>query len=398
MTTEYIFFLGRQALLSACEAWSFCKQWQPTVQYGNDRVVVIQTEQEIPFPSLAHLGGCDRVGRVVGTYPTKPTVQDILAALSPIPGARIAFGLSTFGDLGFDRKFLVAIKKEARQREVRISFIEPNKKGEHQLSSAQVLFNGLYREPNAEVTVLPIRDAWLLVHTVWVQDIQAYERRDTSRPVRDPRVGMLPPKLAQIMINVTSANLASNAALYDPFCGVGTILQEGALMGRPMIGSDSSKEMVAASQQNVAAVSPAAAVEIFQHDVYSPFPSRLRGKVEGMVTEPWLGTPLTSPLSLARGEKYIAGLLPLYRAFFQHAASILPAGSPLLCIFPRVRTTKGWVAIPSSFIDEIARFGYHLEHLVPAVLQPYFGSDQTVLVYHRPDALVGRDLRLWTRM
>jgi hypothetical protein len=35
-----------------------------------------------------------------------------------------------------------------------------------------------------------------------VQDIDAYAERDFERPMRDAFVGMLPPKLAQIMLNL----------------------------------------------------------------------------------------------------------------------------------------------------------------------------------------------------
>ncbi|MGB2111367.1 MAG: hypothetical protein ACPHY8_06160 [Patescibacteria group bacterium] len=38
--------------------------------------------------------------------------------------------------------------------------------------------------------------------SIWVQDIYAYSKRDYSKD-RDMQVGMLPPKLSQMMINLS---------------------------------------------------------------------------------------------------------------------------------------------------------------------------------------------------
>lgn len=67
--------------------------------------------------------------------------------------------------------------------------------------------------------------------------------RDYGRPARDARVGMLPPKLAQIMLNLSVKDEKSGTVL-DPFCGTGVLLQEAALAGFDFIGSDIEPRMV----------------------------------------------------------------------------------------------------------------------------------------------------------
>jgi tRNA G10 N-methylase Trm11 len=60
-------------------------------------------------------------------------------------------------------------------------------------------------------------------------------------------VGMLPPKLARMMINLTK----NNTAIYDPFCGLGTVLIEALHMGRiHILASDISEAMVSATEKN----------------------------------------------------------------------------------------------------------------------------------------------------
>ena len=71
------------------------------------------------------------------------------------------------------------------------------------------------------------------------QDIDAYSHRDTAKS-RDMIVGMMPPKLTQIMLNLAldkniilsnEVRSLSKTCVYDPFCGLGTTLIEAANMG-----------------------------------------------------------------------------------------------------------------------------------------------------------------------
>ncbi|EKD29453.1 MAG: putative DNA methylase, partial [uncultured bacterium (gcode 4)] len=87
--------------------------------------------------------------------------------------------------------------------------------------------------------------------TIAYQDVDAYAERDMEK-TRDMGVGMLPPKLAQIMINLWSRTTEASA-IYDPFCWLGTILIEAANMGYTEIfGSDISREMVDVTKKSIA--------------------------------------------------------------------------------------------------------------------------------------------------
>lgn len=88
-----------------------------------------------------------------------------------------------------------------------------------------------------------------LAITLSCQDIDAYAKRDTEKS-RDMVVGMMPPKLCQMMINIAGNN--GKQGIYDPFCGLGTFLIEGANMGiTPIYGSDISARMVEASKTSI---------------------------------------------------------------------------------------------------------------------------------------------------
>lgn len=61
-----------------------------------------------------------------------------------------------------------------------------------------------------------------LAYTLACQDIDSYTRRDTGKS-RDMAVGMMPPKLVQMMLNIaisthTSSRVTHQPTIYDPFC------------------------------------------------------------------------------------------------------------------------------------------------------------------------------------
>ena len=82
-----------------------------------------------------------------------------------------------------------------------------------------------------------------------MQPFKELSFRDYERPAKDSRSGMLPPKLAQIMINLSKVK--KEATLLDPFCGSGTVLMEGLLMEiKKVIGSDISEKAIADTNKN----------------------------------------------------------------------------------------------------------------------------------------------------
>ena len=59
----------------------------------------------------------------------------------------------------------------------------------------------------------------------------------------------MPPRLARMMVNLSSCG--KGKVLLDPFCGVGTILQEALLEGASVIGTDANAWCVKASEENL---------------------------------------------------------------------------------------------------------------------------------------------------
>jgi tRNA G10 N-methylase Trm11 len=128
--------------------------------------------------------------------------------------------------------------------------------------------------------------------TLAVQPFKDLATRDYGRPSRDDHSGMLPPKLAQIMINL--AGTKKDGFLLDPFCGSGTIISEAMVMGyKNIIASDLSDKAIADTKNNTAWIARKFDVktkpEIFQSDVRK-LAGAIKGKsIDAIVMEPYLG-------------------------------------------------------------------------------------------------------------
>ncbi len=246
------------------------------------------------------------------------------------------------------------------------------------LSAAELRHNRVV-EDGFELLVVAAAGEMVVARTIGVQNIDWYSRRDYGRPARSAKVGMLPPKLAQMLVNTTTAGMVA-----DPFCGTGVVLQEARLLGRETMGSDLSPEMVEAAKLNmpwldheVGRELPAWRVELADaREVVLP-------KECAVVSEGYLGPNLThspTPAALAAIQR---DLLKLYRESLKQWGLQLPSGAEVSLCVPAWRMGRAWHYL--GLVDELARLGYTPKS---------FRAASTPLLYAREDQVVGRQLLL----
>jgi tRNA G10 N-methylase Trm11 len=209
---------------------------------------------------------------------------------------------------------------------------------------------------------------------------------------------MLPPKLAQMMINLVPEFCRDERVVYDPFCGMGTVLQEGWLKGLHMVGSDKEMAMVEASGKNIDWVgrhfdtNQKIMPKVFLHDIQEALPSRLDGTFDAVVTEPYLGAPLTSPLSANEVYGRQKELQPLYIDFFKNIREALVENGWVVVVLPAFAKVsprkRDYVLFPTSLVDDIESMGYICQ---------YLAKGKRGLLYSRPDAYVAREITLWRK-
>lgn len=304
---KFVAILGRQSLISIAELESLfdgVRQIAPGLaEFASDKE-----------PKIDRLGGTLKLAERIDEPLEKFWTQ------LPETG-KIVLGISDFSR----RTSPYLAQREALRwkkvltksgRNVRVI---PNKSSV--LSSATSLHNKLFTPTHIEL----LKNGSDYYRVVAVQDIEAYARRDQSRPARDARVGMLPPKLAQILINLCG-DLPKGARLLDPFCGTGVVLQEACLMGYAPYGTDLSERMVQYSEKNLkwldANLTPVLAQGDATNYTWEP-------PIDAVACETYLGPPMSLPPAEIKLKETKQECRSIIVGFLQNLAGQIKPGTPV---------------------------------------------------------------------
>lgn len=386
-----ICILGRQPALGLAELESL---------YGAEHVRPLGGHAMLDIPAedinFARLGGVIKTARILTDLPytdwpqiAKYLKDKVPEHLPPGDAGKFTLGLSVYGlniKLNNLNRFGLELKKliKAAGRPARIV---PNKSLE--LNSAQVLHNNLTRRGAWELLLIKDAQRTLLAQTLFVQDIEAYARRDQARPARDARVGMLPPKLAQIIINLATGKIEQNLEnaerrhrirVLDPFCGTGVVLQEAMLMGYSVVGTDIEPRMVDYTKRNLQwlvgrnpGLETQAVVEAGDATNHQ-WPG-----FSAVASEVFLGRPLAKLPEPAELKKIIADANTITKKFLANIAEQMKPGQRMCLAVPAWRTGRDrFASLP--VIDHLTEMGYNYLDLSLARREDliYYRSNQTV--------------------
>ena len=252
-----------------------------------------------------------RIAELLGQAKSRQAIVALAAQVATeeaAPEGKLTIGVNSWSDVGKPHPaFRLArdIKGRLTDAGRSVRMVTPPEP-RNQLSAPQLIHNKLVmsaasRERKAlDLVCIWAQGGWWVGVTRTVQDIAQYSRRDFGIPKPDPVSGMLPPKLAQTMLNI-GLRSDRKRAIYDPFCGNGRILLEGALMGLTVRGSDISHAQVEASQINLDWLAREYALgqpdpeSVWQADA-TRGPGRSIKAPFVIVSEPYLGKPLRGPL------------------------------------------------------------------------------------------------------
>lgn len=289
-----------------------------------------------------------------------------------------------------------------------------------------------------EIVILEDKEFFWAGVTVGAQNVNAYTFRDTQKPVRDTTVGLLPPKLAQTLLNfglwlkppvmAAGAEVAAATAgkvtatkeekakakekakkkaaavplapytVFDPFCGTGVIPIECLLRGFRVLASDKSEKAVTGTQKNVEWLRrkfdlkktdlPSA---VWKQDATKPFDFekvKVPSRPDVVVTETSLGPNLKSRPTVKDAQSLRSENEKIQEGFLKAAAASL-LGVPLVCTWPVWYCSKGVVMLERVW-KMVDKYGY--EAVLPPGIQPL--GERRSLVYRRPEQFVGREIVL----
>jgi tRNA G10 N-methylase Trm11 len=362
------------------------------------------------------LGGITKLGDVIETIPLEELTSARLAdVIDALPRAdKVVFSLSVFGanrDIKPFQHLGMQLKRELQERGKSVRWFAGDK-GE--VSPAAVAKLHLTNEGYDFCLAIYDKHAAIGL-TTHVQDADAWGLRDFGRPFRDATTGMLPPKLAHIMVNLGIGNRTtgnqpdrkpsqsetlpqslpyqggrlgvssepppdkggagvdfpgagsiSETSILDPFCGGGTILMEAAMIGcEHVIGSDADKTQIKGTQENMEWLAKQGLInQIIAKNIpliHSPVETlgeKLSGIIDAIVSEGHLGKPLQGNEPRRFLEQQKTEIETLWANAFATFAKLQKTGGRVVCIWPTWKTARDSVSVDATASAKKA--GYHL--------------------------------------
>ena len=408
----FAFTLGRESKLSLAEL--FALFWKQAYLNHTDEVAIFSLPYEdIQISAIfRNIGGSVRVMRLIGETDEKRFPTDVIREIWK-PEGKYGFALGVYGgefrlsDIG------LRIKKTLKDSWVSVRLVNIENKNivsavfkKEKLAKSQSEYNLLHLEWISYIAV-----------TLACQDIDAYTKRDTGK-ARDMEVGMMPPKLAQMMINIASE--WKRNGVYDPFCGLGTILIESANMWiLEVIWSDMSAKMVSSTEKSLSEFIAEEKVwherirakwgipskdfsnfkaQIFQMDSSKITRNSLQAHiVESLqswelhiISEGYLGEIMQKDsITMDRVKQERSKLRNMYDGFFGGLCG-LDFGGNLIMTFP-FWEVHGTTSFFTEIHDVIGRHWFEVIPLLPPDMRTLMTPKGTLL-YKRPGQNVGREV------
>jgi len=365
---HYLFTLGHQPHLSTAELQAVFSRLNLnfTIVKNTDVFLLVDIKEKINAEEIISvLGGTIKIAEEV----SEESITDYL--LSKQSEGKIHFSLNG----GENKKLALEIKKELKSQGCSVRYVEPK-------NTATILHNNLVKRK----TDLTIFENKIFVTTA-IQPFEEFSERDYGRPGTDDKSGMLPPKLARMMINLGIKN--QKDTLLDPFCGSGTILTEALSMGLTnIIGSDIAAKAVSDTQKNIEWVKKELHLSHINYQIYSNNVLNLGNKIKNdsidtIVTEPYLGKPLKGREAREDLVDQARELADLYLGAFHSYHKILKKSGTVVMVFPKFQFNNEWIRV--EILEKIKKIGF-------MVLTPSKGDAEGVLTYHRPSQHLAREI------
>ena len=377
----YFYFLGSHPKLSMAELESVL---------GFKGLELIDTKiaaSNLPY-NINLLGGTIKIAELVAEINIDDNFADnlhqIILKNSPKTEGKLNLGISIYGKkmpppeitkLAFELKKSLKPKLNLR--------LAPNRA--QALDTAQLIGLKLGRA-GLELNLIFKKNKILVALTREIQNLSSYTLRDYERPARDARVGMLPPKLTQMMINLATAGKPSaEKVVLDPFCGTGVVLQEAMLAGFSTVGSDIEPRMIEFSRTNLEWIKLKFKIETDYNLKLGDATSTLWPKFNFVVSEVFLGRPLNRLPQRKDLDEIIENVNLITKKFLLNLRKQVSDNNTTICLaVPAWRDGKKIIDLP--LIDQLENLGYN-----KMSLKFVSGRD---LIYFREDATVARRILL----
>ncbi|MFA5633715.1 MAG: DNA methyltransferase [Candidatus Dojkabacteria bacterium] len=351
MPMHYFFQAGTFPALSYVELIALFNIYNlnsDTIHRYSDNIFIIKSK-EISEETLLKIfnrsGGFVRFGHIINNLDS--FLNEYIELKEKVVFGVSVLGSNRKGNLKYIKKLSNEIKRGLKGYGISSRFLIPSKE-DTELNAAQIINNDVLSK-GFELLILKDNKEEIYAETLEIQDLEGYIERDMDRPYSDTEMGVLPPKLARMMVNYASMK---EGIVWDPFCGSGTVLMESAVLGYNFLGSDINKDALKYSEENILWLNERGYMgdvlyEIFEFDVKNPDKEKVKKlrntNISAIVCEPFMGPPLKRAISHQHAQQLLDEVKDLYINLFNTLdKKIGVRGVNMVMIIPSYKTDKGW--------------------------------------------------------
>jgi tRNA G10 N-methylase Trm11 len=332
---------------------------------------VVTAEEKVDASIIDDLGGTIKIGVSAADFPTEivkraflqkdkeaqaqigkeVAASGLVDEIVKVESEKTLFGVSVYCaekqlrmvSKGIQRFIGSSVKREFLSHGKKAKFMGFAKDRRlPQLSHVEVLKKSLV-ENKAEILFCVDKERTLVAVTVAVHNPFEFQKRDVGKPVQR-KIFAIPPRLAKTMVNLSACT--EGKVLLDPFCGVGTVLQEALLAKAKAIGVDINRWCVDAATRNMDWLREEYGLENAEYRVLQGDVRRLSQKigleqVDCIATEPDLGPALRQMPTTSYAVRIAEKLEPLYYGLLEEAYKVLKSGGRLVLVSPWIKTRSG---------------------------------------------------------
>jgi tRNA G10 N-methylase Trm11 len=368
-----LFIPGKNWKLSLAELVSFleARKVKFEVYSFSKEFFTVRIREDRSFGAIADLGGFIKIGDVTAILSTESVKEaflqknkqakaqisrdaissGLIGGIVEAASGKIVFGVSVYCaessllpvSRGIQRFVGSAVKRELAGCGRKSKFMGFAKERKHpQLSHVEVLKKNLV-ENKAEVLVCLGKEQTFVATTIAVHNPFEFQKRDVGKPVQR-KIFAISPRLARIMTNLAACT--EGKVFLDPFCGVGTILQEALLAKAKVIGVDINGWCVESARRNMEWLKGEYSLEhaeyrVLQGDVHKLSQKIGREQADCVATEPDLGPALRQVPTTSYALRIAEKLEPLYYSLMEEAYKVLKKKGRLVLVSPYIKTRSG---------------------------------------------------------
>ena len=368
--------IGR--ILGEVETDCLKKAFGPQKKRMNMEIIeeILESSLELPQEVVHHASEANLIG--VSVYPRN--VGDIkfidFNELGEVVGEVVANKLKE--DAGLKRKPNIVTAKNFKYKES--ADIRPTEARKEK-----------FHNQNLELLIGLENSFSYIAATLGICDQDAFNKRGIYRPERpEGWIYGMAPNYAKALVNLSEVKQGD--VLLDPFCGIGTILQEAVLNGIKIFGVDINKECVDASRQNLKYISKEYGLgwnnmdkRIIVGDARKLSEYFTEDSFDAIVTEPYLGPALKMRPKHNDAKRIINELKSLYKDTLPEMNEIIRPGKRAVIINPSIKSSNGSLSLNLREMAERNNFKF-LKSILDE--RPHQLVSREINIFYKPNGVV----------